>query len=127
MKINKEDYDIRYYYIRNAKRNCPGEHAIACVCMVRNKKTGIISRGISICSTREKYFNRMTARGLAFGRAVYADVAGPSQEYFAPTCTTQYAIDTMNDKYGLSWTDGVVCKSEFDVELTKFEESVWDD
>lgn len=127
MKINKENYDVRYYYIRNAKKNCPGDHALACVCMVRNKKTRIISRGVSICSTREKYFNKMTARGIAFGRAVYADMSEFNQEFFTPTCTTQYAIDTMKDKYGLSWTDDVVCKSEYDIVPTKFEASVWDD
>lgn len=127
MKIDKNNYDIRYYYIKNAKRNCPGMHSLACVCMVRNKETRKISRGISFCSTKEKFFNKMTARGLAYQRAVAADMNQTSSEFFNPTESTQYAVDTMGDKYGLGYKDNLVVKSEFDIVPTKFEVGVWDD
>jgi len=127
MKINKDNYDVRYYYIKNTKPNCPGQHALACVCMVRNKNTGVISRGMSFCSTREKYFNRIAARGIAYQRAVSADMAELSCGAFRPTPSTQYAVDTMGDKYGLQTTDGLVYKCDYDISPTKFEVGVWDD
>ena len=127
MKIDKANYDVRYYYIKNEKKNCPGQHSLACVCMVRNKETHVISRGISFCSTKEKFFNKMTARGLAFQRAVTADVYKASSEVFSPTESTQYAVDTMGDKYGLGFKDNIVVKSAYDIVPTKFEVGVWDD
>lgn len=127
MKFDKNNYEIRYYYIRNSKANCPGNHALACICMVKNKTDGIISRGISICSTKEKFFNKQTARGIAFQRAVCADLSKISSEEFVPTPTTQYAIDTMGDKYGLGFKDNIVVKSEYDITPTSFEVGVWDD
>lgn len=127
MKIDKDNYDIRYYYVRNTKQNCPGQHALACVCMARNKKTGVISRGISFCSTKEKFFNKMTARGLAYQRATSADFNEFNSEEFTPTESTQYAVDTMGDKYGLGFKDGVVIKSEYNITPTEFEVGVWDD
>jgi hypothetical protein len=127
MKIDKDNYDVRYYYIKNEKRNCPGQHSLACVCMVRNKSTMKISRGLSFCSTKEKFFNKMTARGLAYQRAVAADVAQVSHEMFEPTESTQYAVDTMRSKYGFEFKNGLVVKSDFDIVPTGYEVGVWDD
>ena len=127
MKYNKDNYDIRYYYIKNTKPRCPGQHSLACVCMVKNRSTGVISRGISFCSTKEKFFNKIAARGIAYQRAIGADIVGLSSESFRPTESTQYAVDTMGDKYGLSYKDGVVFKSDYDITPTEFEVGVWDD
>ncbi len=127
MNYDKDNYDVRYYYIKNTKKRCPGQHSLACVCMVKNKETRVISRGISFCSTREKSFNKIAARGIAFSRAIQADIEENSGQEFRPTETTQYAVDTMGDKYGLGFRDGLVVKSEYDITPTEFEVGVWDD
>ena len=136
MKYNKDNYNVRYYYIKNTKPRCPGQHSLACVCMVKNRSTGVISRGISFCSTKEKFFNKIAARGIAYQRAIGADIVGLSSESFRPTESTQYAVSTSEPFHklvnqgmilGLSYKDGVVFKSDYDITPTEFEVGVWDD
>ena len=123
--MNTNRYEEHYYYARDNKPNNPGKHPLACVCIIKDKTTGKMHRGISICSTNEKSFNKDTARGIAFQRALNASRLDATS-YVKFTKSTSLAILALA-KYGINYGDGFVAVSVPDAKLTEFEEKVCDD
>lgn len=72
MKIDKDRYTERYYYLRESKDGNPGKHPFGCVCLLMDKETGKYYRGISICSPKESSFVKVIGRGVAKKRAYSA-------------------------------------------------------
>lgn len=123
--MNTENYDAHYYYARDIKPNCPGKHPLACVCVLRDKITGKHYRGISLFSVMEKKFNKQTARGLAYQRAIRAAEDG-SSKFVRLTKNTTPAILALA-KYGIAYGNGGIFVGEPDIQPTEYEVGVCDE
>lgn len=130
--MNTENYDVHYYYARDNKPNNPGRHPLACVCIIKDKTTGKYSRGISICSAKEKKFNKQAARGLAFQRAMFAGNEKDRHigKSVRVTTNTAHAISALH-ACGIPIfeyeTGSVVVVSAYDVSPSEVEVSVCDE
>lgn len=130
--MNTDNYDVHYYYARDNKPNNPGKHPLACVCILRDKTSGKYSRGISICSAKEKKFNKQAARGLAFQRATLAAFEKGSHvgKSVSVSDNTGHAISALH-KYGVplfeTESGTIIVVSEYDVTPSEFEVSVCDE
>lgn len=130
--MNTDNYDVHYYYARDNKPNNPGKHPLACVCILRDKTSGKYSRGISICSAKEKKFNKQAARGLAFQRATLAasEKGGYIGKSVHVSANTAHAISALHE-YGVpifeTEVGTVIVVSEYDVKPSEFEVSVCDE